>query len=85
MVDHEERVRVVDNVLVDGYAIEVLLQDGAQVAILRGEAVALALDGHHVEQHFVVPGKTKEKRSAMGCARHNFQTRGRRVCASNTV
>ena len=44
MVHDEQRVGIVDDVLVDRDAVEVLLEDGTQVAVLVSKAITLALD-----------------------------------------
>mmetsp|Transcript_14746 Transcript_14746/g.41522 ORF Transcript_14746/g.41522 Transcript_14746/m.41522 type:complete len:228 (+) Transcript_14746:64-747(+) len=56
LVDDDKRVGwVVDDVLVDRHAVEVLLEDGPQVAVLLVQAVPLLLNCHDIDVHLVVP------------------------------
>ena len=55
VIDDEQRVGIVDDVFVDRDPIEILLQNGAQIAIFVAQPLLLAFNGHHIEQHLVVP------------------------------
>ncbi len=54
VVDHQQRVDwVVEHVVVDGDAVQVLLEDGAQVGVLALQPRLLLVDGGLVQQGLV--------------------------------
>lgn len=51
VVDHEERVVVLEHVVVERDAVQVLLEQRLQQRVVRGQRLLLLLDGQLVQEH----------------------------------